>query len=98
MIYRTRKGVILTEVCDQYLLVSAEMIREYCPYVTQLNETSAFLWRQLEQGASMEQLQAAVAAEYEVDDPGTVREAIQAFLQQMCEMNYLLAEETEDPE
>lgn len=92
MKYRTRDGVVLTEVCGQYLLVSAEAIREFCPYVTQINESSAFLWKQLESGASLDELESAVAEEYELEDPAAAGEAIRGFVQQMADMNYLIAE------
>ena len=95
MKYRTRNGVVLTEVCDQFLLVSAEKNWDFCPYVIQINETSAFLWRKLELGADLETLVLAVAEEYKVEDFNAAREAIESFIRQMSEMNYLLSEETE---
>ena len=95
MRYKTRPGVVLTEIAGEYVLVAAKTLLDVCPYVTQINETSAFLWRRLEQGAGMQELEAAVAEEYEVEDLGAVREAIEGFIRQMNEMNYLLLEETE---
>lgn len=91
--YKTRPGVVLTEICGEYVLVSASSIRELCPYVTQLNETSAFLWRRLVPGADLDDLMAALGDEYELDDPLTARQAVESFLQQMLELNYLLPEE-----
>ena len=95
MRYKTRPGVVLTEIAGEYVLVAAKALLGTCPYVTQINETSAFLWRRLEQGSGMQELLTDVAEEYEVDDLGTVREAIEGFIRQMNEMNYLLLEETE---
>lgn len=92
MRYRTRPGVVLAPVCGEYLLVAAKGARRFCPYVTQLNESSAFLWRQLKDGADAETLKAAVAAEYEIEDPGEAAAAIEGFLNQMLQAGYLLDE------
>ena len=94
--YKTRPGVVLTGIAGEYVLVAAKALLDICPYVSQINESSAFLWRKLEQGASPEQMEAAVAEEYEIDDPDTVRTAIRDFIEQMKELNYLVAEETEE--
>lgn len=94
--YRARNGLVLTQVCGEYLLVAARALRELCPYVTVVNETSAFLWERLEQGATPEELEQAVADEYEVDDPAAVRGVIDDFLRRMQELNYVLTEEQEE--
>ena len=91
--YKTREGVVLTTVCGESLLVSASALRELCPFVTVLNDSSAFLWTQLRGGASIAELESAVQAEYEIDDPSVVRSVIGDFLRQMQELNYLIAEE-----
>lgn len=90
--YRTRPGVVLTYICGEYVLVAAKSILSVCPYVTQVNETSAFLWQHLVDGATTEQLEAAVSEEYEVDDPAQLRDAIDSFIRQMLELNYLLSD------
>ena len=94
--YQARSGLVLTQVCGEYLLVAARALRELCPYVTVVNETSAFLWERLEKGATAEELALAVAGEYEVDDPAAVRGVIDDFLRQMQELNYVLTEEQEE--
>lgn len=89
MTYKTRMGVVLTEIAGEYVLVAAKALLDECPYVTQLNESSAFLWRQMEQGASLDELEAAVAEEYEIEDPAMARAAIEAFVKQMEELKYI---------
>ena len=92
MRYRTRPGVVLAPVCGEYLLVAAKAARRFCPYVTQLNESSAFLWRQLTDGADAESLKSAVTAEYEIENLSEAAAAIEGFLSQMLEAGYLLEE------
>ncbi|MBQ6116867.1 MAG: PqqD family protein [Oscillospiraceae bacterium] len=91
--YKTRPGVVLTSICGEYVLVAAKSVWELCPYVTELNETSAFLWEHLRGGADLDGLMTALNEEYELDDPATARQAVEAFLRQMLELNYLLPEE-----
>ena len=90
--YRTRPGIVLTEIAGEYLLVAAMALKELCPQITQINESSAFLWRQMEAGATMDQLTDAVGKEYEIKDREAAYASIRAFVQQMQDMNYLLTE------
>lgn len=96
--YVTRPGVVLTSICDEYMLLAAKAAREHCPYMTQLNESSAFLWRRLEQGSDPDALEQAVSEEYELADPADAREAIRGFLDQMLQLGYLLREGEEHEE
>ena len=88
--YKTRPGIVLTTICDEHVLVAAAALRDVCPFVTQINETSAFLWRQMMSGADLDGLMAALDSEYDIPDPSAARQAVEAFLRQMLELNYLL--------
>ncbi|MBR4659205.1 MAG: PqqD family protein [Clostridia bacterium] len=90
--FRTRPGVVLTEICGEHMLVAARELAGDCPFVTTVNEESAFLWEKLKDGADAEQLLKAVQSEFNVDDPEALREAIRAFLKQMSELNLLTEE------
>jgi hypothetical protein len=90
--YMTRPGVVLTSICGEYMLLAAKAAREHCPYMTQLNESSAFLWRELEQGKTPVELEHAVLEEYEITEPASARQAIENFVDQMQQMGYLLRE------
>ena len=90
--YQTRPGVLLCEVCGEYLLVAARAVLKYCPYVTQINETSAFLWGKMVSGSTLKELEEAVQAEYEIDDIEQANSAIYNFIQQMKELGYILEE------
>ena len=88
--YKCRDGVVLTHICGETLLVSARALREQCPFLTVLNDSSAFLWQRLKTGASAAELEEAVCREYEVDDPAEVRGLIETFLHRMNEYHYLV--------
>lgn len=87
-----RPGVVLTEICGEHLLLAAKAAREHCPYMTQISESSAFLWDRLVDGASLEDLERAVIQEYEIENPAEAREEIQKFVDQMQQLGYLLRE------
>ena len=93
--YKTRPGVVLTYICGEYFLVAAKSLLSICPYVTQINESSAFFWKELLNGATQADLEIAAAREYEIDDPVTAQAGIAAFLQQMQALNYLVSNEEE---
>lgn len=88
--FETRPGVVLTQICGEYMLLAAKAAREHCPYMTQLTESSAFLWRELEKGTAPEELERAVLEEYEIEDPASAREAIRIFMEEMLQRGYLL--------
>ena len=96
--YKARPGLVLVTVCGESLLVATKALWNLCPFMTSLNESSAFLWTRLQEGATEEELFAAVAEEYEVEDPAAVRKLIQGFLKQMRDMHYLQTQEEEQNE
>ena len=49
--YRTRPGVVLTDICGENVLGAASALTDLCPYGSQINESSVFLGRLLERGA-----------------------------------------------
>ena len=87
--YQTRPGVVLAEIAGEFLLVSPVALWDTCPYMTQLNESSAFLWRLLERGATADELAAAASQAYELDSPEDAVEGIRGFLREMIDMNYV---------
>lgn len=90
--YKKQKGIILAESCDQFLLVASKEAREHCPAITQINETSAFIWNCMstEEGISIEQLLQAVSKEYLIDDCVFAENVIQEFVEEMMRYGYVL--------
>ncbi|MBR4132047.1 MAG: PqqD family protein [Oscillospiraceae bacterium] len=90
--YRTRPGVVLTTIAGQNVLVAAKTVRDQCPYTAQINETAAFCWQVLEQGADLDELVRRLSEEYEGADPEQMRADMEQLLAQLCESNYLIEE------
>lgn len=96
--YRICTGVVLTSICEEYVLVAAFSLRKQVPAFAKLNESSAFLWKLLENGADEEELLQAVMKEYTIEDPDKARSAIDAFISQMVQIGYLLKEGEQNEE
>lgn len=88
--YKTRPGVVLCEICGEYVLVAAKALQDTCPYVSQINESSAFLWKNLEESADINQLVNAVKEQYDIENDIELHASIKQFVEQMLEMDYLI--------
>ena len=92
MKYRIRPGVVLAEVCGEYLLLATLDASQHCSYVYQINETAAFFWKLLEQGLPDGEIVEAAAADYEAPKE-LLSHDIRQFIQVLMEKGYLLLEE-----
>ena len=84
--------MVLTTISGQNVLVSAKSVQGLCPFTAQINETTAFCWRVLEEGADMDTLLRRVREEYEIEDAAAVRADLEQLVAQMLESNYLIEE------
>ena len=94
MRYPIRPGVVLAEVCGEYLLLATLDAARHCPYVYQVNETAACFWRLRERQRPEEDVAAAVASEYGAPAE-VVRRDLGQFLKDLRQKGYLLPEETQ---
>ena len=88
--YRTRPGVVLTCIQGEYLLVSAKNARQFCPYVTGVNETAAYIWHLLEEGSTPDSIVEAILSEYEITDRDTVKQSVMQLLSSLSDAGYLI--------
>ena len=72
-------------------LVACGSARGKAPYARTLNETAAFLWKQLELERDEAAIIAALTEEYGIDEQ-TARAAYASFTQKLRESGYLLEE------
>lgn len=91
-IYKTRTGVVLTEICGEHLLVAAKALLDTCPYVTQVNESTAYVWNELKGGRTMEELVRKTVSEYE-DDPKDIEDSLRGIVKELHGLGYLVTEE-----
>ena len=79
---KIREGFILRQVLDIYAVIGVGS-EAYMPNrIMSVNETGAFLWRMLENGAEKRELIDALLREYETD-PQTAEKDVDAFLNEL---------------
>ncbi len=79
---KIREGFILRQVLDIYAVIGVGS-EAYMPNrIMSVNETGAFLWRMLENGAEKQELIDALLHEYETD-PQTAEKDVEAFLKEL---------------
>lgn len=84
---KLKEGFILREVAGQTVVLPSGDDLNLNMMIT-LNDTGAFLWKQLEQEQDEAALTAALLAEYEVDE-ATASAAVAAFVEQLNEHGFL---------
>lgn len=91
--YSLRGGVVLTTICGQDILVATPQARPFCKKLQEINPTGGDIIRFLEgEARTFDELMAFLAGEYEIEDPGEIREDIRGFLKILTEQGYVLEE------
>jgi len=77
---KIKKGFMLRSVGGRHVVVAIGKASEEFNGLIKLNETGAFLWKQLEKGTTYDDMLSALLNEYEVDE-ATARQGIDAFIE-----------------
>jgi len=88
MNYNIRKGLVHESVCGQELLVATLEARKHCPYLTELNEASAFVWHMLEDGLSREQMREKIVKVYDISAEAAA-ETLDLFLADLEKQGFI---------
>ena len=78
---KLKEGFVIREIAGQTVAVPTTGDLDLDVMIT-LNGTGAFLWQQLQNETSEEQLTAALLAEYNVDE-ATARKSVAAFVEKL---------------
>ncbi len=89
MNYRVREGIILRNICDEWLLIAVGVASQHCMYVRQVNETLAFYWTLIEKGKSKKEIVQAAMDNFEVSEEQAEQD-IENLISQLVKMNYLI--------
>lgn len=79
---KIKQGFILREVAGNYIVVAVGSAVKEFNGVINLNETGAFLWKKLQDGADEEGLVQALLGEYEVEED-LARKDVKAFVEKL---------------
>lgn len=88
MNYTIHPGVVLTEVCDEFLLIATAEALGNVPYAVGLNRTQAYFFSLLEEGLSAEEITARAAEAYHITTD-QVAPVLQKFLDTLVNKHYL---------
>jgi len=84
---KIKEGFMLRDVAGSYVVVPmGKEAADFNGMIT-LNETGAFLWKQLEKGCTREELLAAMQKEYDVTEE-RASQGIEKFLAQIEENHF----------
>ena len=89
---KVSKQFIFREIADEKLLIPAGEAAISVKGLIALSESGAFLYQKLQKGCSREDLLAAMLTEYDVSAEVAAAD-IDAFLDQMRQLNILLEED-----
>lgn len=88
MRYQIQKGLVLEQVCGVYLLIATLEARKHCPYLAQLNEDSAFIWKLLQEKDTDNMID-SIMSEYELSAENA-RTMLSAFLKELEDKHYII--------
>lgn len=84
---KLKKGFIIREVAGQCVVVPTESTLDFKGMIA-LNGTAKTLWSLLEKGAELDELTAALLAEYDVDE-ATAAAHVNSFVEKLKERGFL---------
>ena len=85
---KIKEGFILRKVGTQYVAAATGKASENFNGIIRLNESGAFVFRQLQEGATAEELAARLLEEYDVDE-AAARQDVDRFLAALKEADAL---------
>jgi len=88
MRYQLRTGLVVVTICGKPLMAATMEARRYCPYLTELNESSLFVIRMLEEGLDTEDMTKRISDQYEIDTK-TAASSLKTCLAVLQEQNYI---------
>ena len=88
----TRSGIVLAEIHGVYLLVADRKARKSCAYVRQINEIGAFIWKQLEERKTRDEILLSVRREYDIPEDENLDADVNSFFQSLTDNHYLINE------
>lgn len=93
MTYKIRNDVVLIEICGEYLLISGKGVRDFCPYIIQLNDTAAYIWRMLEKEMDTNEMILSILSEFELDEDIDIYAMLNEYIEILKSNGYIVEEE-----
>ena len=87
---RIRSGIELVEIQGVHLLVADRQAREKCRYIQRINEVGASIWKFLESGATINEIEESMRSEYEIEEDYDLRSDIYGFVNSLKDNQYIV--------
>lgn len=93
--YRVRDGVVLKQICGEYLLLALGEAAEHCLYVRQINDSFAFFWQLIEAGLDEDAVLSRAKEEFDAPEE-LLRADFRKLLRELVSMGYLIPEKEDE--
>ena len=88
MKYRIRDGIVMEEICGVVLLISTVEARKSCPYLTELNESSIYVWNLIKEGKNTDEMAEEISEKYQIS-VNDAKEVLTGFLTDLENQNFI---------
>ena len=78
---KIKENFVLSEMSDCYMVVAVGPATKEFSGIIRLNDSGAFLWKELEKGATEEELVAVLLGQYPDADRKQIQEDLREFLE-----------------
>jgi len=82
----------MTSICNEFFLVSCKEARNDSPYVTQINDTAAFIWKQICKEKSLDEIIDSIKNEFEIVESEEIERIIKDFINLLLENKLIILE------
>ncbi len=86
---KIKPGYLLRSVAGNHIVVSVGQAAVDFNGMLTMNETGAFLWGKLENGATADELKKAMMAEYQGADEKTISDDVDSFIDSLKKVDLL---------
>ncbi len=87
---RVNPDVVLLQIEKVYILAAAKNARKVCPYIREIDEVGAFIWKQLEKKTDSQQIAALLREEYLIPEGTDLNADIDEYINNLKNDHYLI--------
>ena len=88
--YQIHKDIVLEKICGTWMLVALASAQKDVPYTRQINETGAFIWKQLNEGSDLSTIKERLRQEYPNADPELINADVDSYIALLKKNRYII--------
>ena len=94
--YHIREGVILRQVCGDWLIIAVGEAAKHCLYVREINDTLAWYWQWIEEGLGRDGIIRAAREQFDAPEELILKD-VDKLIKDLVRMGYLLEPPADGP-